>query len=213
MGRRCAGEGTALFPAALVPGTMWGRRADIGIHAPTQRRVKPARAPCAARPCRPWKAQRLHRPSCRHEIRPLYVRGSPDTPSPAGTRRHAPAQGRNSPLAKKIQLAGRFRSVWQVMGSNHRRLSRRFYSTLAAPEALPADRHRWSSASKITSTGRPRAVSRSGTLRCPQRNKVPHRRTEKNGPHSRVSAASGPGGGFRRARLVSTPRGCGARHR
>jgi hypothetical protein len=29
------------------------------------------------------------------------------------------------------QLAGRFRSVWQVMGSNHRRLSRRFYRPLS----------------------------------------------------------------------------------
>jgi hypothetical protein len=48
----------------------------------------------------------LHRPSYRPESRPLYVRGSPDTAAPASTRRHAPAQTRNSPLAKKIQLAG-----------------------------------------------------------------------------------------------------------
>jgi hypothetical protein len=34
---------------------------------------------------------------------------------------------RKRPLAEVLQLAGRFRSVWQVMGSNHRRLSRRFY--------------------------------------------------------------------------------------
>ena len=34
------------------------------------------------------------------------------------------------------QLAGRFRSVWQVMGSNHRRLSRRFYRPF-----IPAHRY------------------------------------------------------------------------
>jgi hypothetical protein len=42
-------------------------------------------------------------------------------------------------MAENSQLAGRFRSVWQVMGSNHRRLSRRFYSTLLLPESPPAD--------------------------------------------------------------------------
>ena len=31
-------------------------------------------------------------------------------------------------IAENSQLAGRFRRWWQVMGSNHRRLSRRFYS-------------------------------------------------------------------------------------
>ena len=30
---------------------------------------------------------------------------------------------------------------WQVLGSNQRRLSRRFYSTLAPPESPPADQH------------------------------------------------------------------------
>jgi len=42
-------------------------------------------------------------------------------------------------LAETSQLAGRFRRVWQVMGSNHRRLSRRFYSPPAPPESPPAD--------------------------------------------------------------------------
>jgi len=39
-------------------------------------------------------------------------------------------------LAENSQLAGRFRRWWQVLGSNQRRLSRRFYSTL-----LPAPPH------------------------------------------------------------------------
>jgi hypothetical protein len=56
--------------------------------------------------------------------RPTALQG--DTPR---DREETPRQRENS------QLAGRFRSVWQVMGSNHRRLSRRFYSPLAPPES------------------------------------------------------------------------------
>jgi hypothetical protein len=43
-----------------------------------------------------------------------------------------------TPRQREIsQLAGRFRSVWQVMGSNHRRLSRRFYRPLLLPGPRP----------------------------------------------------------------------------
>src|ERR1039457_1525461 len=42
-------------------------------------------------------------------------------------------------VAENPQLAGRFRRWWQVMGSNQRRLSRRFYSPRAPPESPPAD--------------------------------------------------------------------------
>src|SRR5487761_1037564 len=42
-------------------------------------------------------------------------------------------------IAENSQLAGRFRRWWQVLGSNQRRLSRRFYSTLAPPEPYAAD--------------------------------------------------------------------------
>ena len=48
-------------------------------------------------------------------------------------------QRRNGPHSRNFQLAGRFRRWWQVLGSNQRRLSRRFYSTLAPPEPPPAD--------------------------------------------------------------------------
>ena len=40
-------------------------------------------------------------------------------------------------LAENSQLAGRLRRWWQVLGSNQRRLSRRFYSTLLLPESPP----------------------------------------------------------------------------
>jgi hypothetical protein len=60
--------------------------------------------------------------------RPTALLG--DTPRDRG---ETPRQHENS------QLAGRFRRVWQVMGSNQRRLSRRFYSTLLLTEAGAAD--------------------------------------------------------------------------
>ena len=44
-------------------------------------------------------------------------------------------------LAENTQLAGRFRRWWQVLGSNQRRLSRRFCSTLLLTEAEAADQH------------------------------------------------------------------------
>ena len=39
------------------------------------------------------------------------------------------------------QPGGRFRRWWQVLGSNQRRLSRRFYSPLLLPEVHAADQH------------------------------------------------------------------------
>src|SRR5690349_12323142 len=43
-------------------------------------------------------------------------------------------------IAENSQLAGRFRRWWQVLGSNQRRLSRRFYSPSLLPESNAADR-------------------------------------------------------------------------
>jgi hypothetical protein len=56
----------------------------------------------------------------------------------ADTRRDKKETAR---LAENSQLAGRFRRWWQVLGSNQRRLSRRFYSPLLLPESPPADQH------------------------------------------------------------------------
>lgn len=57
----------------------------------------------------------------RPRSRPPYVRGSPDTAAPAGTRRHATAQTRNSPLAKEIQLADPPPSCWRLWRLGHTR--------------------------------------------------------------------------------------------
>ena len=50
-------------------------------------------------------------------------------------REKRPASYENS------QLAGRLRRWWQVLGSNQRRLSRRFYSPSLLPEVHTADQH------------------------------------------------------------------------
>src|SRR5271166_7084518 len=42
-------------------------------------------------------------------------------------------------LAENSQLAGRFRRWWQVLGSDQRRLSRRFYSPILLFESYAAD--------------------------------------------------------------------------
>jgi hypothetical protein len=52
-----------------------------------------------------------------------------------------PGQRGNAPLHENSQLAGRFRRWWQVLGSNQRRLSRRFYSPLLLFESPTADQH------------------------------------------------------------------------
>ena len=42
-------------------------------------------------------------------------------------------------IAENLQLAGRFPRVWQVLGSNQRRLSRRFYSPILLFESYAGD--------------------------------------------------------------------------
>jgi hypothetical protein len=76
---------------------------------------------------RPWKADGARRPRWGHRARPLYVRGHRDTMTYSATGCHTTGQRRNAPLRENSQLAGRFRWWWQVLGSNQRRLSRRFY--------------------------------------------------------------------------------------
>jgi len=61
------------------------------------------------------------------------------------------------------QLAGRFRSVWQVMGSNHRRLSRRFYRPLALPAQVHAADQQRCAAGEV-SRRRRRTLRDSGEL-------------------------------------------------
>jgi hypothetical protein len=63
------------FPAALVPGIARAAGRTHRDGRPTRRHASSQPAPGAARPCGPWKAQRLHRPCRRPETGPLCVRG------------------------------------------------------------------------------------------------------------------------------------------
>jgi hypothetical protein len=60
------------------------------------------------------------------------------------TAAHHETQRHNNKKARETgysQLTGYLRRWWQVLGSNQRRLSRRFYSPNAPPESPPADQH------------------------------------------------------------------------
>jgi hypothetical protein len=109
---------------------------------PDSRRTSSQNKP-PARPVRgrPWKTDGAHRPSWRTDaVRYTSV----DT----ATQRSAARQGdtprdreKTARIAENFQLAGRFRRWWQVLGSNQRRLSRRFYSPSLLPEVHAADQH------------------------------------------------------------------------
>jgi len=62
--------------------------------------------------------------------RPLYVRAQPETAGLTGTRWDAIARKATAREAGKTPVTCCFRWWWQVLGSNQRRLSRRFYRPL-----------------------------------------------------------------------------------
>ena len=62
---------------------------------------------------------------------PLYVRAQLETAGLPWTQRDLTAPKATAREAGNTQLTGRFRRWWQVMGSNHRRLSRRFTDRLS----------------------------------------------------------------------------------
>jgi hypothetical protein len=77
---------------------------------------------------------------------PLYVRAQLDTVGLSWTQRDLVRPKATAREAGKIQLTGYFRRWWQVLGSNQRRLSRRFYRPLplaarATCLAPPVRRH------------------------------------------------------------------------
>jgi hypothetical protein len=66
----------------------------------------------------------------------------PWLPGHSGTRRYwaaRPGTQTKQPASRENPASGHIRRVWQVMGSNHRRLSRRFYRPSLLAEAYAAD--------------------------------------------------------------------------
>jgi hypothetical protein len=113
---------------------MQGCTTDPAVH------VKPKHATGTARPWLSVESRRCTPTAlvARTPVRYMSV----DT----ATRRSTALQGdtrrdreETARIAKNSQLAGRFPRVWQVLGSNQRRLSRRFYSPLTPPESPRAD--------------------------------------------------------------------------
>ena len=106
------------------------------MHAPLHRE-RQGRAPPETGTGTPVK--RLPTPLPGPDSRPLCVRGHRNMTPYSATRRHIPGQRRTPRWHENSQLAGGFRRVWQVLGSNQRRLSRRFYSPSLLPEVHAAD--------------------------------------------------------------------------
>src|SRR5512135_1507666 len=96
---------------------------------PTRQQIEAEHAASAARPWPSVESRRFHRPRNRHGRRPLYTSVDTATYRPAVTHRDTWRDKKEmARIAENPQLAGRFRRWWQVLGSNQRRLSRRFYS-------------------------------------------------------------------------------------
>jgi hypothetical protein len=95
--------------------------------------AKPERATGAARP-RPSVESRRCTPTVLAVRTPSamypWTRNTAVTELQGGT----PWDEKTARIAAYTQPAGRFTRVWQVLGSNQRRLSRRFYSPLGPPE-------------------------------------------------------------------------------
>ena len=124
------------LPGPHRPGKLRGPPADTpGCTLDSAAHVKPGYAPERAPEPRQAATHTAPWPRFPSAIRPW-------TPQHNALQRYkvtrrdrdeTPRQHENS------QLAGRFRSVWQVLGSNQRRLSRRFYSTIPLTDSHAID--------------------------------------------------------------------------
>ena len=100
-----------------------------GDARPTRRRTS-SRNTTPARPVRgrPWKSRRCTPTVLMARTPVRYLSVDPATQRPTALRDDTPRDREETArIAENSQLAGRFRRWWQVLGSNQRRLSRRFY--------------------------------------------------------------------------------------
>jgi hypothetical protein len=97
------------------------------LRATRQARTPRRRGPSVA--VREKPTVRTDRPGGTGAVR--YTSVDPATQRPAAPRDDTPRDKQETArIAADMQLAGRFRRWWQVLGSNQRRLSRRFYRPL-----------------------------------------------------------------------------------
>jgi hypothetical protein len=105
-------------------------------------------------PPRPERSDHTSHPS-RADDRgrcPLYVRAQLDTVGLSWTQWDLVRSKATARETGKIQLTGYFRRWWQVLGSNQRRLSRRFYSTLLSASKYGLDLHEFRQAPSCGAT-------------------------------------------------------------
>jgi hypothetical protein len=152
----------------------------------SRRTSRPEHAACAARP---WPS--VEKPTVRTD------RPGPQTPSalrPWTPRHSGPQRDKVPPrdrektacIAENSQLAGRFRRwwqvLWQVLGSNQRRLSRRFYSPRAPAAQIHAADQQRCTARRGSTPSAPAPSFGSGELeRATGRDMPGHRRPTRSG--------------------------------
>jgi hypothetical protein len=133
-------------PALLRPLHPREAAGPLGGHTRMHARLSGARQAGTCRQPGPSVAVR-EKPTVTPTARPARTPSAicPWTPLHSALQRykvtHDGTRRKTARIAENSQLAGRFPRVWQVLGSNQRRLSRRFYSPLAPPESPPADLH------------------------------------------------------------------------
>jgi hypothetical protein len=103
------------------PVIFWGWRDGAPSRSSSKR--------CGEPRLRPPRLERSGHPDRVHDRGrcPLYVRAQLDTVGLSWTQRDLVRLKATAREAGKTQLTGYFRWWWQVLGSNQRRLSRRFY--------------------------------------------------------------------------------------
>ena len=114
-------------PEAGTPSSRLPRRHDPALRRAYSRNMPPARP---VRGC-PWKSRRCA-PTVMGTNPVRYTSVDTATQRPAALQDDTPRdREQTARIAENSQLAGRFRRWWQVLGSNQRRLSRRFYRPLS----------------------------------------------------------------------------------
>ena len=130
---------------------------------------------------RPWKADGVpDRATGPDDVRYTSV----DTATPRRTVTHSDTRrdkNENSPADAFPQPGGRFRRWWQVLGSNQRRLSRRFYRPLSPAESKMPLTSTNALRGVMSGRPRPRVLGHGALIRATDRNAPGHGRRIRNG--------------------------------
>jgi hypothetical protein len=170
-----------------------GRNAHIFAWSNTQGEHRsPRRTPIGAPDGQPQEARELsHDLRKRGRFHPTNTHDQQPAPASGGTWLHMFEPERQQPRPR-LRWSGAVSRAWQAMGSNHRRLSRRFYSPNALPERPLADQR---GRAPRCDFGLPPSAMRpwaqdSGTVRVTDGGETRHGRGRKNPRTGPVGAAT-----------------------